>query len=356
MSPVRSRHFVSLALLLGALLLILLVLSMCVGRTWQSPATIVRCLLALFGLVEPLDRTLGTIIELRIWRTLTAAGVGGSLALSGALVQGMFRNSLAAPSLLGVTGGASLGATVAILVVGGYAPNLVIRQGAGAEALLIPIFGFVGALAATSLVALLAGRGGRISTPTLLLFGIAVNMCIAGAFAAIQSFMLRDWEVSRAIMAWTFGTLEDRSSLHVATVWAGLSLSAATIPLVAVELDLFKGGEADAQSLGVRVGRIKLLCLGGAALSAAAAVAVAGQIAFIGLVVPHVVRILTGSGHRSLLPLSILAGAIFLLLTDLLQRAVLGEGVMQPGVMMSLVGGPFFVYLLSTKRREAGGW
>jgi iron complex transport system permease protein len=341
---------------LSALILALLILSMCSGRQWHSPVQVMRCILALLGLAEPLGNPLQTILDLRVWRALTAAGVGASLALSGALLQGMFRNGLAAPSLIGVTSGASLGATLAILIVGGYAPNLVMDKSIGLGGLLIPVFGFLGAMSATALVTILAGRSGRVSTPTLLLFGIAINMCIAGAFAAIQSLMLRDWEVSRAIMAWTFGTLEDRSAFHATTVWTCLAISTAAIPFVAIELDLFKGGEADAQSLGVRVTRVKLLCLAAAALSAAAAVAVVGQIAFIGLVVPHIVRILSGSSHRSLLPLSVLAGAVFLLGTDLLQRSILGEGVLQPGVTMSLVGGPFFVYLLVRNRREVGGW
>jgi iron complex transport system permease protein len=186
--------------------------------------------------------------------------------------------------------------------------------------------------------------------------GIAVNMCIAGIFAAIQSISLEYWEVSRAIMAWTFGTLEDRSAVHAATAAAGLAITACLIPFVALELDLFQGGEEDARSLGVDTGRVKLLCLAGAALSASSAVAVAGQIAFVGLVVPHLVRISTGSRHRGLLPLCIVGGAVFLLGTDLLQRWLLGDGSLQPGVMMSLLGGPFFMLLLVKQRREVGAW
>lgn len=344
------------ALILAAVLSVLLIVATCVGRQDHSPAVVLRCVLALLGLAEPLPSPLQTIIELRVWRTLTTAGVGASLALSGALLQGMFRNALAAPSLIGITSGASLGATAAILIVGGYAPNLVMERASGFGALLIPVFGFIGALGAVSLVAFLAAPSGRISTPTLLLFGIAVNMCASGIFAAIQSLVLRDWEVSRSIMAWTFGTLEDRSVIHAATVWGGLALSCLAIPFVALELDLLKGGESDAQSLGVDVTWVKAVCIAAAALSAAAAVAVAGQIAFVGLVVPHVVRMLAGSLHRTLLPLTVLAGALFLLGADMLQRVLLGEGVLQPGVMMALIGGPFFVWLLVKNRRELSAW
>jgi iron complex transport system permease protein len=344
----------------GALLVLALaatvVLSVGVGSTPQPPATCLRGVLATVGLHSPLEEPLQTIVALRLWRALTAAGVGAALALSGGVVQGLFRNGLASPSLIGVTGGASLGAAIATLLVGGYAPRLVLEDGAGPLSLLIPLFCFVGALAAVAFVAWIASAGGRISVTTLLLVGIAVNMCIAGAFAAIQSLSLENWEVSRALMAWTFGTLDDRSPVHAGMVWIGLALSAAVIPFVALELDLLRGGEDDARSLGVDTARLKLLCLVAAALSASAAVAVAGQIAFVGLVVPHLVRMLAGTGHRRLLVLCIPAGGLFLLGTDLVQRALFGAAALAPGVVMSLIGGPFFLFLLARHRREVGAW
>lgn len=331
-------------------------LSVVIGSADLAWADVARGVAATLGLGEPLEGAAQTIVELRTWRALTAAAVGASLALSGALVQGVFRNPLAAPSLLGVTGGASLGAALAILALGGFAPRGVIEQSQGLATVIVPAASFAGALAAVLFVALLAAPRGRLSTPTLLLVGIAVNMCVAGAFAAIQSLTLRDWEVSRAILAWTFGTLDDRSRLHAATAAAGLLLALAVVPFVARELDLLAGGESDAAALGVDVPRVRLAALAAAALSAALAVAVAGQIAFVGLVVPHVVRLVVGSAHRPLLVLTPLAGAVFLLGADALQRAALGEGVLQPGVTMSLIGGPFFLFLLARHRREVGAW
>lgn len=341
---------------LAVALVLLVPLSVLIGSSELAFGEVVRGALAAFGLGEPLAGSAQTIVELRTWRALTAAAVGASLALSGALVQGVFRNPLAAPSLLGVTGGASLGAALAILALGGFAPRGVIEQGQGAATVLVPAASFVGALAAVLFVAVLAAPRGRLSTPTLLLVGIAVNMCVAGAFAAIQSLTLRDWEVSRAILAWTFGTLDDRSRLHALTAGVGLVLALVSVPFVARELDLLAGGEADAVALGVNVPRVRLTALAAAALSAALAVAVAGQIAFVGLVVPHVVRLLVGPAHRALLVLTPLAGAVFLLGADALQRALLGEGVLQPGVTMSLIGGPFFLFLLVRHRREVGAW
>ena len=341
---------------LAAALVVGVPASIAVGTADLALGEVARGVLATFGLGQPLEGAAQTIVALRTWRALTAAAVGGSLALSGALVQGVFRNPLAAPSLLGVTGGASLGAALAILALGGFAPRGVIEQAQGLATVIVPAASFAGALGAVMFVAVLAAPRGRLSTPTLLLTGIAVNMCVAGIFAAVQSLTLRDWEVSRAILAWTFGTLDDRSRLHALTAGAGLALALGVVPLVARELDLLAGGEADAAALGVDVPRVRLTALAAAALSAALAVAVAGQIAFIGLVVPHVLRLAVGPAHGRLLALAPLAGAVFLLGADLAQRAALGEGVLQPGVTMSLVGGPFFLFLLIRHRREVGAW
>lgn len=346
-----------LALVLAVVLGALVAGSLCSGGPVDIAAGEgLRGALATFGLAERLpDAGRQAIVELRLWRALVTCGVGASLALSGGLIQGLFRNGLASPSLIGVTGGAALGAALAVLIVGGYAPRLVLEGGAHG-AYLIPLFGFAGAMVTALLVVYLASGGGRTAVTTLLLTGIAVNMCVAGIFAAIQSLTLKDWEVSRAILAWTFGTLDDRTSYHAAVVGTGVAASALAIPFVARELDLFQGGEADAEALGVHVGRVKLLALFAAALSAACAVAVAGQIAFVGLVVPHLLRFVSGTQHRRLLPLCCLGGAVFLLGAEFLQRLVFGTGALQPGVLMSLVGGPFFLALLVRERQKIAAW
>ncbi len=324
----------------------------------QGLASVMRGSAAALSLCDPLpDASQQWIVSLRLWRALTAAGVGAALGLSGALVQGLFRNGLASPSVLGITGGASLGAVCAVLVVGGYGPRLVWTDpGRTSGMLIVPLCAFVGALGAGGLVYALSSTAGRVSIPALLLIGIAINTLTGGVLQLIQVLLIGDWEVSRSILAWTFGTLDDRSGWHVATVWSGCLLAAAVVPYVAWELDLMQGGIEDAQALGVHTTRVRVLALCAAALSASAAVAVAGQIAFVGLVVPHVVRMLSGVTHRTLLPLSALFGAAFLLTADLAQRALLRQYALQPGVMMSLVGGPFFVYLVWRKRREIGLW
>lgn len=346
---------------LGLVLLLslpaLLLASVVGGETGRYElSAVLRGGLSLAGLAAPLDGVHQAIVELRLWRALTAAGVGAALGLSGALVQGLFRNGLAAPSIIGVTGGASLGATVAILLLSGYGPALLTVRDTGASTLLVPLFGFVGALGTALLVTALAAPRGRVSVPTLLLTGIAVNTLIAGVLSLVSSLLLDDWQVSRAILSWTFGTLDDRSAFHALTVWCGLAVAALVVPFVAWELDLLAGGEADATALGVDTRRVRLLSLAAAALAAAAAVAVAGQIAFVGLIVPHLVRLTSGSRHRTLLPLSVLAGAVFLLGVELLNQTLLARRALPPGVVMSLVGGPFFLVLLVTHRREIESW
>ena len=346
--------------LLGALLLIalplLLVWSLRTGVAGgHDLSTLLRGVLAAMGAGPRLPGTTQTIIELRLWRALTTAGVGAALSLSGALLPGLCRNPLASPSVLGVTSGASLGATLAILALGGYGP-LLLSGLAGGASVLVPAAGFLGAAGVVTLVVLLAGAGGRGSVPALLLLGLAVNTCLAGLLALISALVLADWEVSRAILAWTFGSLDDRAPQHAATVWIGLAVACVAVPFVAWELDLLAAGEEDARALGVHTARVRRIVVLASSLSAAAAVAVSGQIAFVGLVCPHLVRLLSVRSHKALLPLSALLGACFLLGIDTSQRALLGDRALPPGVAMSLVGGPFFLGLLLTHRRELDTW
>ncbi|MCP3914470.1 MAG: iron ABC transporter permease [bacterium] len=357
--PPRLLGAGTLAIALAAVLLVLVVLSARTGTTGSAElGSTLRGLIAFLGLGEPLERTQQTIVENRMWRTLVAACVGASLAYAGGLLQGVFRNGLASPAVIGVTSGASLGASIAILIIGGIGVEgqLLARAAANAP-MLVTACSLVGALGVTLLVTAIATIGGRVSVPTLLLVGVAINVCIGGLLAGIQAWVLEyDWEVAQGIFAWTFGNLKDRSPQHAAVAFAGLAVAVSALPFVARELDLFAGGEEDAEALGVSTLRVKLLALGAAALAAACAVSVAGQIAFIGLVVPHMVRIVSGSSHRSLLPISLLAGAVFLLGTDYLNRLLLGSRALQPGVLMSIFGGPFFLFLLIRGRKAVQAW
>ncbi|MFT4540568.1 MAG: iron complex transport system permease protein [Planctomycetota bacterium] len=316
-----------------------------------------RGLLAFLGLGEPLSGAQQTIAELRIHKLLTSIGVGAALALSGALFQGVFRNQLASPSIIGVTAGASLGASLMIIVVSGSARGFFMAEGiAGSGPLLISLAAFAGALISTAIVTMFATTAGRISVPTLLLAGIAVNAIVGGGIAAIQRFAVEEADLMRALMTWTFGRLDDRSAYHVVTIWTGLAGAIVLIPRVARELDLFASGEEDAHSLGVNTVRVKAMALVGGALCAALAVSVAGQIAFVGLITPHILRRMCGSSHRHLLWLSLLGGPVLLCGADLIQRLIVGRAALPPGVVMSLLGGPFFLMLLLRNRSSVEAW
>ncbi|MEO2162515.1 MAG: iron ABC transporter permease, partial [bacterium] len=249
-----------------------------------------------------------------------------------------------------------------IMLVGGYGSNVaggidLLDQAAKHSPLLVTITGFAGACSVALLVAAVGGVGGRVSVPTLLLVGIAINACIAGILAAIQAWLVEhDWQTAEAVYHWSFGSLKDKSWTQVGIVWTGAACAALALPFVARELDLFAAGEENAESLGVNTTRTKLLALVTASLAAAAAVAVAGQIAFVGLVVPHLVRLAGFRSYRTLLPLSLVGGAIFLLGADVAQRYLMERELFKPGVLMSLVGGPFFLFLLVRSRSEVRTW
>ncbi len=342
-----------------AVLVVLLLGAVCLSLSVGPSETIGlregwRAVLAAVGLADPLPSAQVWIVELRWTRTLVTAMVGACLALAGGLLQGVFRNDLAAPSILGTTAGASLGASLAILAVGGH--GLSIFATLGPPPVLVQGAAFVGAASVTWLVAVLGRVGGRISVPTLLLVGIAINAVVGGILAAMQSFALTDFEVARAMFAWGFGHLDDKGPAELTMVGIALLVGLAILPLVARELDLFEAGEEDAQALGVNTSRVKWLALLGATLCAAAAVAAVGQIAFVGLVVPHMLRQLAGRSYRTLLPLCLLGGAVFLLGVDASQRYWLGDNRLRPGVTLSLVGGPFFLFLLVQGRRRLTAW
>ncbi len=356
--PMLRRRPGVLGLALAVALALLVLAALRTGSTAvvDDLGQALRGIAALVGLGEPLPGTRQFIVELRLWRSFTAAGVGAALGISGALVQGIFRNSLASPGVIGISGGASLGAVLAVLAAGGYGLGLEVVDVDGAGPWLVPLAAFVGALVATFGVYRLATTRGRVSVPALLLIGIAVNTLLAGIQQFAQSMVLDDIEASRAILAWSFGTLDDRLAWHAAVAFGGAALALCAWPLVAWELDLVQGGLDDAAALGVDVARVRRISLGAAALSAAAAVSVAGQIGFVGLIVPHIVRLLSGPGHRTLLPLAALTGAVVLLAADVAQFAFFPRLGVPPGVLMSLVGGPFFVWLLWSKRREIAVW
>jgi iron complex transport system permease protein len=279
------------------------------------------------------------IWQVRLPRVLIAAMVGAALAVSGAVLQGLFRNPLASPSVLGVASGASLGAVLAIFF--GLAATKVWA---------LPLFAFCGALLTLFAVYGIATRGGHTPVATLLLAGIA-----AGAFnVAMSSFVLalalENWDVGKSIVYWTMGGLEGRTWDHVLLLAPFLVGGLVLTMVYPRDLDALLLGEAQAASVGVDVARTRLVLLLVTALLTAAAVAVAGGIGFVGLVVPHMVRLLAGPHHRRLLPLSALMGALVLVTADLALRTWFAANEIPLGVVTAALGAPFFLFLLLRQR------
>lgn len=274
--------------------------------------------------------------ELRAPRVVLGALVGATLATAGGAYQAVFRNPLADPYLLGAAAGAGLGATIAIVYVG-VVP--------------LPIAAFLGATAAAG-GAYLLGRsvGDGRNTATLILAGVAM----AAFLTAVQTLVLQqDTENVRAIYSWLLGRLSTSGWREVLLVLPYAVFSIVVVLAHRRLLDVLRVGDDEATGLGVRVGRVRLLVIGAATLGTAAAVAVSGLIGFVGIVIPHAVRLLAGSSYRIVLPLSMLFGAAFLVLADVIARTALSPAELPIGVVTACIGAPFFVVVLRTARGGA---
>ena len=278
------------------------------------------------------EREAAIVWQLRVPRALLAGLVGAALAISGATFQGVFRNPLADPYLLGSSAGAGMAATLVVVL----APD------AGGW---VPPAAFAGALGGVTLSWLL-GRSTGNGTSTLLLAGVAV-----GAFlAAVQTFAQQlNTQTIRQVYTWMLGGLAVSGWHEVLTALPYIAAAAVVLCSSARLLDVLTLGDAEAASLGVRPGRVRLIVLAAAALATAAAVSVSGLIGFVGIVVPHVVRLLGGASYRVVLPLSLLGGASFLIVADQIARTV-APGELPLGVVTAFAGAPFFVVVLRSLR------
>ena len=320
-----------LLIALTALLAIVFVVSLLVGEVWLDPLEVWRELF----LPQPHLAAL-IVTDLRLPRAVLACLVGAALGLSGAVLQGMTRNPLAEPGLLGVSAGAALGAVIAI-----YFGMAMLFELTG------PILGILGGLCASALTFALARGGGA---ATLVLAGVAVS----GLAAACISLALNlapnpyaAYEISR----WLMGSLTDRSWNHVLLVLPFVVLGCAALATTGRALDALALGETQAQSLGVDLGRLRLVVIGGTALAVGAATAVTGAIGFVGLIAPHMVRPFVGhQPSRVLLPAT-LVGAVLLLAADIATRLIQVGAEIEIGVFTSLLGTPFFFWLVVRMRR-----
>ncbi len=341
-SGVSARLAVG-GVLLGGLVLLTSLISLSLGPVDIPVEHVAAIVLSFVGLdVAEVGRTEQLVIEqIRLPRILVGAFVGMALAVAGATMQGLFRNPMADPGIIGVSAGGALGAVISI------ATGLT-----GLFFLALPSFAFVGAVAATFLVYGIAAVGGHFSMATLLLAGVAVNAFLGAVISAII-ILLPDNEALREILFWLAGGLDSRAWEHV-HISAPLIVGATVVILLrARDLNLLMLGDDEAQALGVRVGVTRVVLLAAAALATGAAVAVSGTIAFVGLVTPHILRLVLGPDHRVLIPLSAIAGAVFVVAADTFARTIIQPAEFRVGVLTAFVGAPFFVLLLIRNKRQA---
>ncbi|MCD6352394.1 MAG: iron chelate uptake ABC transporter family permease subunit [Armatimonadetes bacterium] len=326
----RSRPLLVVGLV--GCVLVVLAAGVFLGPAHLGAAEVWRALIAP-GEVDGTTRAI--VLGARLPRVCLGFVVGAALAVAGVIMQSFFQNPMAAPSIIGVSAGASLGATIA-LVTG-------LAQAAPYVAL--PAAAFVGALAAVVLVYGLARRGGRTPVATLLLTGIAVGS-LASALASLLMIRAQRGDMDLVVF-WMLGSLANRSWMHVAIVTPYVVLGVLGATAYARYLDVLALGDEQAAYLGLEVERVRLAFLAAAALLAAAAVAVTGVIGFVGLIVPHVARLLFGPQHRLLVPCAALAGMVTLAGADLIASL---SGDIPVGIITAMMGAPFFLALL--RRRE----
>ncbi|MFI2543323.1 FecCD family ABC transporter permease [Streptomyces rochei] len=291
-----------------------------------------------------LDRVAESVLwNVRFPRIVLALVVGASLGCAGALMQGVFGNPLAEPGVIGVSSGAAVGAVAAIA----FGLNFL-------GTWTVSVFAFVSGLITVLVVYAMSRSGGRTEVVTLILTGIAVN-AFAGALIGLFLFFA-DTAAVNQITFWQLGSLAQATWPKVLAVLPCAALGLGVAPLYARRLDLLALGERPARHLGVDVERLRIVLVLVIALLTAAAVSVAGVIGFVGLVVPHLLRMAAGPGHRFLIPGSALLGALVLLAADLAARTVAEPAELPLGVLTALLGSPFFFWLLRRTRRRQGGW
>ncbi len=329
-------------LLVGGLLLAVLLVAVMIGPVSLKPSSV---LLEVLDRIPFLDvdsgldaRQAAIVWELRLPRAVLGALVGATLAAAGAAYQGVFRNPLADPYLLGVAAGAGLGATLAIVAVGSSSP-------------VVPMAAFLGAIGAVvAAYALGAAGGGRRTGTTLILAGVAVAAFLTAAQTFVQQ---RNADTIREVYAWILGRLGTAGWGDVILIAPYAVISIIAIILHRRLLDVMAVGEDEARTLGVRPELVRTTLVVAATLGTAGAVAASGLIGFVGIVVPHTARLLVGASYRAIIPMTILGGAAFLVLADLVARTALAPSEIPIGVVTAFVGGPFFVVVLRASKRGA---
>ena len=337
----RTRLYGLLGLSIA--LVVVVVLAVSVGSVHIPFMTTIRILLSKLPLVD-ISQTwqinISTIIlEIRLPRVILAGLVGAALATAGATYQGLFRNPLADPYLIGVAQGASLGAVIGFLLpVTWHSLRFSI----------IPLLAFTGALVATAVVYTLARVGKTVPVTTLILAGVALGSLLG---SIVSYLIISSGEKMHGIIFWLMGSFSLSQWSEISIVLPYVAVGTAVIIVFARMLNVMQLDEEQAQQLGINVERLKLILLAAATLITAASVSFVGTIGFVGIITPHAVRLIWGADHRFLLPLSVLSGAIFMILADLVARTVLAPTEIPIGVITAICGAPFFLYLLRRRKK-----
>ncbi|WP_066705186.1 FecCD family ABC transporter permease [Celeribacter ethanolicus] len=331
---------------LRLVLMALLALTMLLGLGWGAAGDtdVIGALMAKAGIGEASLRDMTIVWDIRMPRVLTGALVGAALAVAGAVMQGLFRNPLADPGLVGVSAGAGFGA-VAAIVLGGLLP-IALQNLVGAY--LVPIAAFLGGWISTLLLYKIATRGGRTSVATMLLAGIALG-ALTGALTGFIVYKATDDQL-RDLTFWGMGSVAGATWAKLLTAGPIIALALLAAPFLARALDALALGEAVASHMGIDTQRMKRIAILSVAGSVGASVAITGGIGFIGIVVPHLLRLLQGPEHRNLLPNAALLGAITLLIADMISRVAVAPAELPIGIVTACLGGPFFLWILLKNR------
>ncbi len=331
---------------LGLALVVIVVLAVGIGPVPLAPGTVLAVVAErLGGPAAGVDPTQAAIVwEVRLPRALLGVVVGAGLAGSGAVLQGLVRNILADPYILGISGGASTGAAAAILF----------GLGAGMGALALPVSAFLGAMVACLAVALIARVGGRVTSLRLLLSGVAVGYALSAATSFLV-FLSDSAEGSRSVMFWLLGSLSQATwGPGLVAVWVVVPLGLAALAVAGPRLDALAMGDETAQGLGVAPAATRMTLMALVSLLVGAVVAVSGAIGFVGLVVPHLARRLVGARHSRAIPTAALLGAVFVVLADIVARVLLPPRELPIGILTAMVGAPFLLVLVRRMHARHG--
>lgn len=339
----------SILIFLLLLLLAVAALSSCIGAVRISLAELLSILINRSGLSEVVNfkpQQAAVLLNIRLPRVALGILIGAGLGISGAVIQGLFRNPLAEPGLIGISSGATLFAVLMIVLEVGVFKSLSAVLGFYA----LSFAAFAGACITTTIVYRLSVRNGRTVTTTLLLSGIAIN-ALAGAFTGLLTYMATD-EQLRTITFWSLGSLGGASWATVSGLLPFILIPVIGLPFLAKSLNALALGDSEALHMGIDVKLVKRIIILLATVAVGASVGVAGTIGFIGLIIPHLLRMIFTADHRLVIPGSAILGAALLTLADLMARTIVAPAELPIGILTALIGTPVFLYIILTERNK----